>query len=43
MTAFVDAVKGSPVALADAEQGYQIQRLVQTIYDAAEQGVTVAL
>lgn len=43
MTAFVDAVKGSPVALADAEQGYQIQRLIQAIYDAAEQGVTVAL
>lgn len=43
MAAFIDHVKGSPVALAEAEQGYEIQRLVQAIYDAAEQGVTVAL
>lgn len=43
MTAFVDRVKGNPVAVAEAEQGYEIQRLVQAIYAAAEQGVTLAL
>lgn len=43
MTAFIDRVKGSPVAVAEAQQGYEIQRLVQAIYDAAGQGVTLAL
>ena len=43
MSAFVDRVKGSPVAVAEAQQGYEIQRLVEAIYAAAEQGVTIAL
>lgn len=43
MSAFVDRVKGSPVAVAEAQQGYEIQRLVEAIYAATEQGVTIAL
>lgn len=41
--AFVLAVRGEPVALANAEQGYRMQQLVAAIYQAAESGESVYL
>lgn len=41
--AFVAAVRGERVSLADAEQGYRIQQLVAAIYTSAESGESVYL
>ncbi|MGY4107401.1 Gfo/Idh/MocA family protein [Aeromonas encheleia] len=43
MQAFVNRVLGEDVDIADAEQGYIIQRLVGALYQAAEEGRTVQL
>lgn len=41
--AFVAAVRGETVSLADAEQGYRIQQLVAAVYASAESGESVYL
>lgn len=41
--AFVAAVRGETVSLADAEQGYRIQQLVAAVYQSAESGESVYL
>nr|WP_318381583.1 Gfo/Idh/MocA family oxidoreductase [uncultured Enterobacter sp.] len=43
MKAFFDHVLGTPVGIADAEQGYLIQQLIAAIYQAAEQGTSIDL
>ncbi|ALB62892.1 Putative oxidoreductase YcjS, NADH-binding [Cronobacter condimenti 1330] len=43
MEAFLDSVQGKPAPIADGEQGWQIQRLVAAIYQAAETGTCVEL
>ncbi|EUJ39520.1 putative dehydrogenase [Listeria weihenstephanensis FSL R9-0317] len=43
MQAFVDRVLGADVMVADAEQGYQVQRLIEAIYESAEKGESVYL
>ncbi|MBM0911902.1 Gfo/Idh/MocA family oxidoreductase, partial [Escherichia coli] len=43
MEAFNNHVKGQPVMMADAEQGYIIQQLVAALYQSAETGTCVEL
>ncbi|ELY3835032.1 Gfo/Idh/MocA family oxidoreductase [Cronobacter turicensis] len=43
MEAFLDRVQGKPAPVADGDQGWQIQRLVAAIYQAAETGKCVEL
>ncbi|MBC1358131.1 Gfo/Idh/MocA family protein [Listeria booriae] len=43
MEAFVNRALGADVMVADAEQGYQIQRLIEAIYESAEKGESVYL
>ncbi|MEL4013570.1 Gfo/Idh/MocA family protein [Dryocola clanedunensis] len=43
MHAFVEHVRGAPVSIADAEQGFLIQQLVAAIYLAAEHGTSIDL
>jgi predicted dehydrogenase len=43
MKAFVDKCLGSDVMLADGEQGYIIQQLIEALYQSAEKGESVAL
>lgn len=44
MKAFVDSVLGEgEVELADAEQGYRIQKIVESLYESAEKGESVSL
>lgn len=43
MQAFVNRVLGEAVDIADAEQGYIIQRLVGALYQAAEEGKSISL
>ncbi|KMT62933.1 Gfo/Idh/MocA family protein [Paenilisteria newyorkensis] len=43
MQAFVDRVLGAEVMVADGEQGYQVQRLIEAIYESAEKGESVYL
>lgn len=43
MEAFVNHVRGEPVIIADAEQGWLIQQLVAALYQSAETGMCVEL
>ncbi|MBC1370184.1 Gfo/Idh/MocA family oxidoreductase [Listeria welshimeri] len=44
MKAFVDSVLGErEVELANAEQGYRIQKIVESLYESAEKGESVSL
>ncbi|AWH88997.1 Gfo/Idh/MocA family protein [Limnobaculum parvum] len=43
MEAFVERVLGNPANIADGEQGYIIQKLVDAIYQAAEQRKSIYL
>lgn len=43
MAAFVNRCLGHNVMVADGEQGYAIQRLVEAIYQSAEKGESVSL
>ncbi|PGZ93186.1 Gfo/Idh/MocA family oxidoreductase [Bacillus sp. AFS029533] len=43
MAAFVNRCLGQNVMVADGEQGYAIQRLVEAIYQSAEKGESVSL
>ncbi|PGS55968.1 Gfo/Idh/MocA family protein [Bacillus sp. AFS041924] len=43
MAAFVNRCLGQNVMLADGEQGYAIQRLVEAIYQSAEKGESISL
>ena len=43
MEAFVNHVRGEPVTIADAEQGWLIQQLVAALYQSAETGMCVEL
>lgn len=43
MEAFVNHVRGEPVTIADAEQGWLIQQLVAALYQSAETGMYVEL
>lgn len=43
MDAFVNHVKGEPVTIADAEQGFVIQQIVAALYHSAETGTCVEL
>jgi predicted dehydrogenase len=43
MAAFVDKCLGEDVMVADAEQGYIIQKLVEALYQSAEKGERISL
>ncbi|MEH6943096.1 Gfo/Idh/MocA family protein [Bacillus sp. JJ722] len=43
MGAFVDKCLGESVMIADGEQGYQIQKLVEALYNSANKGNTIIL
>lgn len=43
MKAFVDNCLGKTVMIADGEQGYQIQQLVEALYESADKGDTILL
>jgi predicted dehydrogenase len=43
MAAFVDKCLGKDVMIADGEQGYTIQRIIEALYDSAEKGECISL
>ncbi|PSL36261.1 putative dehydrogenase [Planomicrobium soli] len=43
MEAFIDRCLGKEVMIADSEQGYIIQRIVEALYESAEKGESVSL
>lgn len=43
MQAFVDKCSGKDTMIADGEQGYIIQRIVEALYESAEKGESISL
>jgi predicted dehydrogenase len=43
MRSFVDKCLGKDVMVADGEQGYVIQQLIEALYESAEKGESVSI